>query len=633
VGRSRPSGGFVFLAGIAAVAAALVGPGAGAIPSGTVVSENPADWTPHVLGGRVAAIVQVGNRMVVGGNFTRVRDPGRGELSRRNLFAFDATTGAIDRGFAPDPDGKVEALATDGTSVFAGGLFNRIGGGPAAKLAKLDPRSGRQVPGFRAGTNAAVRDLALKGGRLFLSGEFMSLNGAGRSGLGAVDPATGALSGDVNVRFSDPRGPHLFVNKIAVSPDGSRLVALGSFTRVDGQERHQLAVLDVGSRPARVANWQTDVYAINCEPSYPSYMRDVDISPDGSWFAVVTTGARAKPTYCDTAIRFELGASGLHLRPTWVAYTGGDSLISVAATDAAVYIGGHPRWMNNYFNNDTGLTATPGPGAVPRPGIAALDTENGLPLSWNPGREPRGVGVFAFLATPAGLWVGSDTDNIGREHHPRLAFLPAAGGKRIPPAFPGSLPGVLYALAPGSSRDLVGQSFDGQSAGAPDDAGGGVDWSRARGAFMLSGKLYSGWDDGHLEVRTLQGNAFGPPRTVDLHGLNSSHFPVAGVTGMFFDRGRLYYTLAGRNRLYYRHFSPESEVVGAQTFEADKAVGVNWGDVRGLTLASGRLYYGRSDGSFHRIEFRGGRPVPGTGSAVGTGGRSWRSQGLFVLAR
>jgi hypothetical protein len=615
------------------VTTALTTPTVSAIPWGVVVSENPADWTPHVLGGRVSAIVQVGNRMVVGGNFSRVREPGRGELVRRNLFAFDASSGIIDRGFAPDPDGHVEGLATDGTSVFVSGRFNRIGGQPAAKLAKLDPNTGRQVAAFRARADKNVRDVVLRGGRLFAAGDFSIVNGAPRTGLASLDPATGALTGDVNVRFSDPRGPHLFLNKIAVSPDGARLVAIGSFTRVDGQDRHQLAVLDVGARPARVADWHTDVYAIQCSPSYPTYMRDVDISPDGSWFAVVTTGARAKPTFCDTAIRFELWASGRRIQPTWVAYTGGDSLISVAATDAAVYIGGHPRWMNNYYNNDTGRTATPGPGAVPRPGIAALDVTNGLPLSWNPTREPRGIGVFAFLATPAGLWVGSDTDNIGREYHPRLAFLPAAGGKFIHPPTTGSVPGRLYALAPGSSGDLVGQSFDGDSPGVPEVAGGGVDWRRARGAFMVSGKLYTGWDDGRLEVRQLVGDSFGPPRTVDLHRLTSSHFPIARVTGMFFDRGRIYYTLEGSNRLYFRHFSVESEVVGAQTFEAAKGGGVNWSDVRGLTLASGRLYYGRSDGSFHRIDFRGGKPVPGTGSPVGTGGRSWNTRGMFVLAR
>ena len=58
-------------------AAVLIGlparPGAAVnTPQAVVVSSNPADWTPHVLDGKVAAIVQVGNKMVAGGEFTRV---------------------------------------------------------------------------------------------------------------------------------------------------------------------------------------------------------------------------------------------------------------------------------------------------------------------------------------------------------------------------------------------------------------------------------------------------------------------------------------------------------------------------------------------------------------------------------
>ena len=50
-------------------AAVLVGlvaqPGSAVnVPQAAVVSSNPADWTPHVLDGKVAAIVQVGNKIV-----------------------------------------------------------------------------------------------------------------------------------------------------------------------------------------------------------------------------------------------------------------------------------------------------------------------------------------------------------------------------------------------------------------------------------------------------------------------------------------------------------------------------------------------------------------------------------------
>ncbi len=55
---------------------------------------------------------------------------------------------------------------------------------------------------------------------------------------------------------------------------------------------------------------------------------------------------------------------------------------------------------------------------------------------------------------------------------------------------------------------------------------------------------------------------------------------------MFYDPAtrRIYYTVANDSRLYYRYFTPESEVVGAQTFQAD-AGAVNFSSAAGMTLA------------------------------------------------
>src|SRR5204863_4550313 len=143
---------------------------------------------------------------------------------------------------------------------------------------------------------------------------------------------------------------------------------------------------------------------------FDGYLRGVQFSPDGSYFVVVDTGGYHNSTFelCDIAARFETSATGSDVQPTWADYTGTDSLYSVAVTGTAVYVGGHQRWMNNPQGHEDA-----GPGAVARPGIAAIDPVSGKATSWNPKRIPRGVGARALLATPQGLLVGSDTERIG----------------------------------------------------------------------------------------------------------------------------------------------------------------------------------------------------------------------------
>jgi hypothetical protein len=144
-------------------------------------------------------------------------------------------------------------------------------------------------------------------------------------------------------------------------------------------------MLNLTTSPVTVTDWATTRYQQQCAKVFDTYMRDVDISPDGSHFVVGTTGAYRAGSLCDSAARWETGAGGAGQQPTWVDYTGGDTLYSVAVTGTAVYVGGHQRWMNNSFAGDRA-----GPGAVAREGIAALDPVN-----------CRGAFVVSAASTPA----------------------------------------------------------------------------------------------------------------------------------------------------------------------------------------------------------------------------------------
>ena len=57
--------------------------------------------------------------------------------------------------------------------------------------------------------------------------------------------------------------------------------------------------------------------------------------------------------------RFETANVSSTAQPTWINWTGGDTLYSVAVTGPAVYVGGHQRWLDNPLGHDSA-----GPGAV-----------------------------------------------------------------------------------------------------------------------------------------------------------------------------------------------------------------------------------------------------------------------------
>src|SRR5215207_8146021 len=108
---------------------------------GRIVSDDPSGFTPHVMDGQVQTLAQVGNIIIVGGTFTTVRNAGNStNITRNNVFAFDATTGQVSTTFAPNPNGTVDKVlpAADGTSVYLGGNFtSSTSGGTNVSVSRL----------------------------------------------------------------------------------------------------------------------------------------------------------------------------------------------------------------------------------------------------------------------------------------------------------------------------------------------------------------------------------------------------------------------------------------------------------------------------------------------------------------
>lgn len=586
------------VAGGALVAGA---PTAGAVQptdSDRLPSEDPIDNTPRVQDGSVLAIARSGNRVFVGGDFTTVQPGGGGaNVTRNRLFSYQHSTGQIDS-WNPNIGGPVQdlELSPDGRWLYVSGAFSQAGGSQALRIERYDTTTGQRDGNFNPSASAVINDMELRGNVLYIAGQFTTVNNTARQKIAALNATTGALlplNTPVTAPFSADSNPS--VRKIDVDPAGRRLVMIGNFRTVAGADRPQIAVLDLdGNGNGSVAsNWRTGRFGVTCNAVFDTYMRDVDISPDGTWMVISTTGSWGGASkLCDAASRFELNQTGTDIQPTWVNLTGGDTLIGVAVTSEAVYVGGHQRWANN---------GTPpkhdqsGPGAVSREGIMALDPLTGLPLTWNPGRQ-RGVGVFEILMTPGVLFIGHDTNYVRNELRPRLTGFPISTATNVDPQ-PVNLPTTLYQGRTDGSLRRANLGAGGVS-GVTAASNAGINWSQLRGAFVQRGQLYAWNLNGALTRRSYDGTTAGAPTDLiaDAKYVVGPPNNLTNVRAVAYDNGRIYYLRNGDNRLWWRWFSLESGIVGSNEFVANSG---NWSSVTGIEAAGGRLYHTRTDGRLY----------------------------------
>ncbi len=656
----------LFVAAGVAVGAVAIAPQASqaSVAQSSVPSTVPSKYTPSVNNGTVFTIAQVGSTIYLGGKFTTATSYGStSALSRANILAFDSATGVISSTFVPSVNGEVDSIIPGpSNSVYIAGKFKTVNG-TTTRVSQLDATTGKIVSGWKPPTfSAATSTLALSGGVLYVGGIYTKVGSVAHGGLAALNPTTGALQSWFNVNTSGHHGTGsakggVGPKAIKVDPTGKIMVVIGNFTSVKDNtatySRDQVFRVNLGTNTAAVdPNWRTLKYTAQCYNfAFDSYVRDVDWAPDGSYFVIVGTGGGGggslgtnidgSRSLCDAMSRWETSSSGQTVAPTWVSYAGGDSLWSVAATGTAIYAGGHQRWANNANGNDYA-----GSGAVPRPGLMAIDPQNGIPLSWNPGRNPRGAGAFALLATSSGLYVGSDTKWIGnyKYNRGRIAYFPLAGGSTLPSNTIGTLPGTVY-LVQGSSLVSRTLSADG-TVGPTQTVDTSMDWSKVRGAFLVDNTIFYGLSDGTFDERTINGSTLGPQVSVNPYndpawanvktGSGTSVYngvvpdlygsKMASVTSMFYSNGYIYYTLSGSSTMYTRGFTPESGVMGPNATPVSD--GMNWSNTTGAFVSGNTLYYGTSDGVLHQVAWTGSKAT-GPSSVVNSS-VPWSSSGMFL---
>lgn len=336
----------------------------------------------------VYTITTAGDRVYIGGRFTRVRNVNTGQtVSRTRIAAFSSTTGDLITSFNARFNDEVRSIevSADGQTIYVGGRFSNVNGSGRANVAALD-RDGDLISGWNVATNSRVKDIVRVGGDLYLGGTFGRVNGVSRPGLAKVSAANGKLS-SWRVVTSGGRPRSLFP-----SPNGKDLIVAGSFTSLSGQSRNFLGSVNLGS--GAVTPWHPVPPCSNCDI--------FDVVADGSGVYAANGGGGG-----GRATKWFEGSNNI----VWAVRGDGNSQ-AVAVHDGTVYVGGH---FGPIFDGQR------------RGNLAAVSASNGNLLPFAPDLGTRYFpGVWALNASTSFLRVGGGFRTVDGFPQARYAEFPTS---------------------------------------------------------------------------------------------------------------------------------------------------------------------------------------------------------------
>lgn len=400
-----------------------------------------ADGDDSVDTTEVRALGQVGDRMIVGGNFAYVEqdEDGTGQVNQSYLAAFDVDTGEWLDDFRPTLDGQVErVIALPNGDVVVGGNFSTVNGTSSPGIVALDPTTGTIDSGWQvnleqhlSSSPLYVRGLEIGGGYLYIGGNFTHLSGGGSSttyysrSLARVSVSNGAPDSTWRPEVLGN------INAIEASQDGTRVYVVGRFETVNSTEALYFTALSTSAGAALVPGLATPQFS-NASSRYQQ--------------AVVEAGGKIYEGGAEHMM-FGYDPDTFALESSAIGYNKGDFQV-LTANDGVVYGSCHcAQWLL------TDATNWPNPSSFSEADninyIGAWDAETGTYLqNFLPvGVKSRGkFGAWALTFDSNGvLWAGGDfvsARGVSGSREWTGAFMRFPENDSTAPGDPGTLTGT-----------------------------------------------------------------------------------------------------------------------------------------------------------------------------------------------
>ncbi|MQY04003.1 hypothetical protein ACRB68_20510 [Actinomadura sp. RB68] len=263
-------------------------------PAGTPATVTADALPTWQVNGVVWSMATVGNTVYATGNFTKARPPGTKigdakEVARKNLLAFNLTTGNLITSFDHTLDGQgLRVVASpDGKRVYVGGEFTTVDGKPRSRLAAFDTATGALVPNFAPKVSNKIRGIAATNSTVYFGGNFFNVNGKSRTRLAAVKAADGT-----NVDTWKPTANDDEVYALAIAPGGTRVIIGGKFQQLNATPKVGVGAVDATT--GALAPWSSRPIPTRISKEAGSYVTDLTVSGDvvygaangdgGHWF-------------------------------------------------------------------------------------------------------------------------------------------------------------------------------------------------------------------------------------------------------------------------------------------------------------------------------------------------------------